>query len=951
MLRIARLIPAVVLLSLPAPALAAPQTVRVPQDVKDLQQAINTVADGGVIEVAANTYKTPPRGYSIENERKGFTIRAIGAVVLDGQGVNQLLHYENGKRDRGKLVTFEGIAFRRGFSTTEADAGGVTLSAAEARFVNCVFEDNQATGRTSGGGAVRVLADSDVTFSETSFRRNTSLNRGGAIEIIEAAVEIQGGELADNRVNLPGHIPHSSGGAVYILDGTLSVSRARFRNNQAGWVGGAIYAFGRWTDAPDTPASLVQISRSTFDGNLVLPDAGVAAPGPTTGGAIHVEDQSTLEVDSSVFSNNVAEFGGAVDSYRALVAVRGSWFFGNRAPLTGPVTGAGGAIFASSVDFADASTGFGAINRRSMRLTISDSLLQGNIGGVGSVAHSGGCLLAGGDGSRVYGENGVPAAGTLEENRARVEIRRTAFADCDIEPTATNGAGSGGAIQTDLVDLLMEDSMVLDCDARGTVGTGGGMAIGRESNAVIVRSAFARNSAERWGGAIFVSGSTLQVGESYFFSNEISPGDNESINESRGAAIFTMPLNDPNHPRSVSGVVASSVFSSNVGLPIWDNEAASGPVNQMRYNANAFYSTSFGSRVYVYNRLFPGGLTPEELNSSGRSDGGNTRLTSAPRLGAVLAVPPFLGFGGEGSPKTFLAYAWSGRAATLAGQNLSARAGLLEATAAGDYALAVDGGAVDSARVAASACTSGATLCLNGDRFVAEVAWKAQGKTGSGQAVSITADTGYFWFFSESNVELMVKVIDGRPLNGAFWVFYGALSNVEYTLKITDTVTGRVKTYKNPAGRLASVGDTSAFPAGKAAAGLANPAEPAMEPLRLDTATASSCVPGPTDLCLNNGRFRVSLNWKAQGTQGAGQAVPLTADTGYFWFFSPANIEVALKVLDGRGLNGHFWVFYGALTNVEYEITVTDTETGHSVTYRNPAGQFASRADTSALPE
>jgi hypothetical protein len=334
-----------------------------------------------------------------------------------------------------------------------------------------------------------------------------------------------------------------------------------------------------------------------------------------------------------------------------------------------------------------------------------------------------------------------------------------------------------------------------------------------------------------------------------------------------------------------------------------------------------------------------------------KSDGGNSRLTSAPRLGAVLATPPFLGAGAPGSTaRSFLAYAWSGRSATLAGQSLSAKAGLLEVTAAGEYALAVEGGVVDTARVAASACTSGPTLCLNGDRFVAEVAWKDfQGNTGMGRAVPLTSDTGYFWFFNESNVELVVKVLDGRAINASFWVFYGALSSVEYTLKITDTVTGRVRTYRNPAGRLASAGDTSAFPAGKAAAVEMAASEP--EPFRLETVAASSCVPGPTDLCLNGGRFRVSLTWKAQGNQGAGQAVPLTSDTGYFWFFSPTNVEVTLKVLDGRGLNGHFWVFYGALSNVEYEITVTDTETGRSVTYRNPAGQFGSRGDTSALPE
>ena len=48
-------------------------------------------------------------------------------------------------------------------------------------------------------------------------------------------------------------------------------------------------------------------------------------------------------------------------------------------------------------------------------------------------------------------------------------------------------------------------------------------------------------------------------------------------------------------------------------------------------------------------------------------------------------------------------------------------------------------------------------------------------------------------------------------MNGKFWVFYGALSNVEYTLRVTDTATGKVKTYTNPAGRFASAGDSDAF--------------------------------------------------------------------------------------------------------------------------------------------
>lgn len=71
--------------------------------------------------------------------------------------------------------------------------------------------------------------------------------------------------------------------------------------------------------------------------------------------------------------------------------------------------------------------------------------------------------------------------------------------------------------------------------------------------------------------------------------------------------------------------------------------------------------------------------------------------------------------------------------------------------------------------------------------------------------------TGYFWFFDASNIELAVKALDGTPVNGKLWVFYGALSNVEYKLTVTDTQTGQVKEYRNPSGRFASVADTAAF--------------------------------------------------------------------------------------------------------------------------------------------
>jgi hypothetical protein len=118
-----------------------------------------------------------------------------------------------------------------------------------------------------------------------------------------------------------------------------------------------------------------------------------------------------------------------------------------------------------------------------------------------------------------------------------------------------------------------------------------------------------------------------------------------------------------------------------------------------------------------------------------------------------------------------------------------------------------------------------------------------------------------------------------------------------------------------------------------------------------ELAPGGLCQASPTRLCLQGQRFGVEVAWKDfQGNTGAGRAVPLTADTGSFWFFDAANLELVVKVLDGRSLNGKYWVFYGALSSVEYTMTVTDYASGATKKYVNPSGTLASRGDTGALP-
>jgi PKD repeat protein len=113
------------------------------------------------------------------------------------------------------------------------------------------------------------------------------------------------------------------------------------------------------------------------------------------------------------------------------------------------------------------------------------------------------------------------------------------------------------------------------------------------------------------------------------------------------------------------------------------------------------------------------------------------------------------------------------------------------------------------------------------------------------------------------------------------------------------------------------------------------------------------CQSDDATMCLNRGRFAVSAIWiKPDGTTGSGHAVGLTGDSGYFWFFDEANIELVVKVLDGCGITNSYWVFAAGLTNVSVQLYVTDTTRDNYNVYQvtNPQGvAFVPIQDTGAF--
>lgn len=247
-------------------------------------------------------------------------------------------------------------------------------------------------------------------------------------------------------------------------------------------------------------------------------------------------------------------------------------------------------------------------------------------------------------------------------------------------------------------------------------------------------------------------------------------------------------------------------------------------------------------------------------------------------------------------------------------------------------------------------CAASSTrVCLAGGRFRAEVAWKDHaGGTGQGQSRKLTDDTGAFWFFGEDNLELVVKVLDGRSVNGHFWVFSSGLTDVEYDLTIRDTLTGEERVYHNPARTLASQADVRAF----SAPGPSPNEETGQPAVALPAHPPTTCSAGADVLCLRGGTFRAEVEFidPRTGATRRAQSLPLTDESGAFWFFDDENVELFIKVLDGRAINSHFWVFHGALTDIEYTLSIADEADGHRVwTYHNPRGRMRSGADTGAF--
>ena len=228
-------------------------------------------------------------------------------------------------------------------------------------------------------------------------------------------------------------------------------------------------------------------------------------------------------------------------------------------------------------------------------------------------------------------------------------------------------------------------------------------------------------------------------------------------------------------------------------------------------------------------------------------------------------------------------------------------------------------------------------LALGGGRFEARLYWRAGGGGGEGFPASLADDGGFFRLFSGERSEVAVRLRDSRPANGHWGISIAAQTDVELDLEVLDRASGETWTWHQAPGEQQSFTDGEAFPreGAQITAGLVP--EPPMDFPASDTAVVLA------------DRFEVSVERPGAGEVPPAQGRLLLGETAAFSGLDGKDSDVWVNLIDGRPVNGRFWIFAASLEGEEFVLRVRDRETGASRSYRHPGGFLAALSDSGAF--
>ncbi len=605
---------------------------------------------------------------------------------------------------------------------TNSGAALYTSSNSVVNIKNSVFNFNKATTALGNGGAIYNANGSTMTITNSSFSNNTAYYYGGAIYNNGGFLTITSTDpvnrttlFSNNSVTfITDNSMHPGGGAIYSTGAgsLLDISNARFiENGTSNSIYGAVFVdFGGTLNVNNSlfkdniaklngPAigggkdTTINIKNSIFDTNI--------SAGSGYSGAVYAAGQ--LYIDSSTFINNSVSTG-----YSGAVCLN-AWIAGE------VFDSAKGEIKNSYFENNSAGVGGAITNGDNGTMHLSNNIFKGNFN----------TTFSGSGGGAIYNEGYlyVDYGNTFENNSS----------------TGTSGA-SGGAIFSTTQWLVYVSSMVTvevevhissgnkfisNSAYKGGViaqntwqGTSNPSAYGKDVKTFIEGSLFKENKAlggtgNGLGGVIYNFGgknsdaeALLDIRNSTFTANSATNNGGVIYNYSETGSSATVKINgglfDLNSAAN-GGVLYNAGVAGSISSVTIENVVFS--TNTATSNGGAIYNTGVNSSVGVTGSSFNG-------NSAGGSGGAIYNTTNA-----VLSF---------GSGNSFI-----GNKATVSGGAIFNTTNAVLSFGSGNSFIgnqaAVSGGAIYS-----NSNVAGSTITFDGSVFTNNASLSTSGNNGGG---------------------------------------------------------------------------------------------------------------------------------------------------------------------------------------------------------------------------
>ena len=317
----------------------------------DLQNAIDLV--DGILTLDSDIAMTDDEAAGFVNgvainkdiviDGKGHTISAedLGRIFSIGEGFTVTLTNAtliNGKADKGGAIYNDGSLTLSDvkLSDNAADSyGGAVFNNGELVVSDSVFDSNDIVNRGSasvdyGGAAIYNWYDGTLTVSGSNFTNNIKNYKNGD-RLVGAVATIGDATISDSYfVNNAGRWGGAISASGYLIAGddvnTLTVSGSTFKEN------GGLYGAGIFVAGSD-----FTVSDCVFDKNTAF-GKGNMTPNNNNGAAIEVTDTNKAiagTIAGSKFTNNKAQYGGAIDICEGNIKITDSEFVNNSADVEG----------------------------------------------------------------------------------------------------------------------------------------------------------------------------------------------------------------------------------------------------------------------------------------------------------------------------------------------------------------------------------------------------------------------------------------------------------------------------------------------------------------------------------------------------------------------------------------------------------------------------------------